>query len=74
LYRDESQECWPLFTTINEKAFEYSGVENIIIDNNTSKDIYNLNGVCIKHNASESDIKTLLPGMYIVGGKKIFVE
>ena len=37
-------------------------------------DIYNLQGVCLKRNASQADIDALAPGFYIVGGKKVLVK
>jgi len=75
LYRSANEDCWPKFTTINEKDFEASGIEEILIsEDNKDIDIYNLNGVCIKRNATEDDINSLAPGLYVVGGKKVFVK
>ena len=37
-------------------------------------DIFNLQGVCIKNNAMQSDIDALAPGIYIIGGKKVVVK
>ena len=39
-----------------------------------NSDIYTLQGVCLKRNASQSDIDALMPGIYIVGGKKLIVR
>ena len=39
-----------------------------------ANDIYTLQGVCLKHNATQSDIDALAPGMYIIGGKKVIVK
>ena len=37
-------------------------------------DIYTLQGVCLKRNASQSDIDALAPGLYIIGGKKVIMK
>ena len=57
-----------------------SGIEDIITDEDENdgitrpNDIYNLQGICLKRNASEDDIKALTPGFYIIGGKKVIVR
>ncbi len=54
-----------------------SGVEDVKIDANelnVPKNIYNLNGVLIKQNATDEDIRNLPPGLYIFGRRKILVE
>lgn len=54
-----------------------SGIDEIIFNNSAApirNDIYNLQGVCLKRNASEDDIKALAPGLYIIGGKKVLVR
>ena len=35
------------------------------------RDIFTLQGVCIKRNATDEDIKKLPSGLYIIGGKKV---
>lgn len=37
-------------------------------------DIFNLQGVCVKRNATQEDIDTLTAGVYIIGGKKVIVK
>ena len=37
-------------------------------------DIFSLNGVCLKRQASAEDIENLAPGIYIIGGKKVIVK
>lgn len=37
-------------------------------------DIFTLQGVCLKRNASQSDIDSLVRGIYIIGGKKVVVK
>lgn len=57
-----------------------SGVEEIVPDNGSlplverPNDIYNLQGICIKRNATEEDVKALAPGLYIIAGKKVIVK
>nr|WP_303743063.1 Ig-like domain-containing protein [uncultured Duncaniella sp.] len=58
-----------------------SGIEDIIADEdvndgsiNRPNDIYNLQGICLKRNATDDDIKSLRPGFYIIGGKKVIVK
>ena len=57
-----------------------SGIEDIITDEdendviNRPNDIYNLQGICLKRNATEDDIKALRPGLYIIAGKKVIIR
>ncbi len=37
-------------------------------------DIYNLQGVCLKRDATQEDVDNLTPGLYIIGGKKVLVK
>lgn len=84
---ENSNECWWQFLDIYESDFndidaifkaDYEnvedGVEEIPIDSNTPNHIYNLQGVCIKSNATAMDIESLKPGLYIIGGRKILVK
>ncbi len=57
------------------------GIDGVIFDSNDGaadsvrpNDIYNLQGVCLKRNASQADVDALAPGFYIVGGKKVLVK
>ena len=52
-----------------------TGVEEIEQSlSNLPADIFNLQGVCIKNNAMQSDIDALAPGIYIIRGKKVMVK
>lgn len=52
-----------------------SGVENVAVGPvGTENDIYNMQGVLLKQNASQEDIDALTPGVYIIGGKKQLVR
>lgn len=37
-------------------------------------DVYNIQGMLIRRNASVEEINSLTPGFYIIGGKKIYVK
>ncbi|MDE6359240.1 MAG: hypothetical protein K2L29_06545, partial [Duncaniella sp.] len=39
-----------------------------------NNDVYNLQGILVKANASADDIKALPAGLYIIGGKKTIVR
>jgi len=56
-----------------------SGIEDILVDFDEKEiqrpnHIYNIQGVLFKENATQEDIQLLVPGIYIVGGKKIIVR
>ncbi len=36
-------------------------------------DVYNVVGICVKHNATKADVERLVPGAYIINGKKIII-
>lgn len=42
--------------------------------NNRPNDVYTLQGILIKRNASADEVKALTPGIYIIGGKKVVVR
>ena len=42
--------------------------------NDRPNDIYNLQGVLLKRNASQEDVDALAPGLYIISGKKVLVK
>ncbi len=50
-----------------------SGVCDIEIADGKLRDVYNSAGVLILHNATEEEVNTLSPGLYIIGGKKVMV-
>ena len=51
-----------------------TGVENIIVDNDNRNDVYNIQGICIRRNATQTDIDALPTGIYIVKGRKVIVN
>lgn len=53
-----------------------NGVDSIIQNDETEREtfvIYNLQGVCIKRNATRHDIINLAPGIYVINGKKVLI-
>jgi len=58
---------------------DLSGIKDVVIDGSDvkiarSNDIFSLQGVCLKRNASQTDIDALPPGLYIIDGKKVLVK
>ncbi len=43
-------------------------------DPNAPKDVYNMMGICLIRNATPEQISTLPKGLYIIGGKKVFIR
>ncbi len=83
------EECQIIVTTMYESTpaltFDFkvtaSGIEQIFGDEefdsvkaDRPNDIYTLQGVCVKRNASQEDIDALAPGLYIIAGKKVLVK
>lgn len=60
---------WELFSRV------LTGIDEIVPDNeNKPGDLYNIQGILIKRNATEEDLNTLPSGIYILSGKKILVQ
>lgn len=52
-----------------------AGVEGIMADAGAPVNVYNLQGVCVLKNANPTDINgSLTPGIYVIGGKKIYIK
>jgi len=55
-----------------------TGIEDVQFNSEAatslSNDVYNLQGVCVKRNASQADIEALAPGLYIIGGRKVLIK
>lgn len=51
-------------TTI--KVEEYSGIEDVLADSETEWDLYNIQGVLVKHEISRDDLSRISPGVYIL--------
>ena len=64
---------WNEFTNIYESDF--AALTDIPNDQpGGGKDVYSLQGICIKRNATEADIDALPEGLYIIGGRKVYVK
>lgn len=60
---------WEMFSRV------LTGIDEIVPDNeNKPGDLYNIQGILIKRNATEEDLNTLPSGIYILSGKKILVQ
>ncbi len=53
---------------------DLNGVGSIPNAGDKLRDIFTMQGICIKHNATAEDIEALDPGMYIIGGKKVVIR
>ncbi len=63
---------WSGFYYFIEVEEWVTGISDITADAATApQDVYTLQGVCIRRNATEADIDTLPKGLYIIGGKKV---
>lgn len=51
-----------------------SSLDDLNFDSDTTVDVYNLLGVCLKRNATLSEIRSLAPGLYIIGGHKVAIR
>ena len=49
-----------------------SGVEFVYPDDTAKHDVYNLQGIIVKHDATLKDFNAMRPGFYIVNGKKVY--
>ena len=60
---------WDMFENTKSAA-----IEDVFAETTTVADIFNLQGIIIKRNASKEDLHSLPAGIYIVNGKKIVVK
>lgn len=56
-----------------------AGIEDVLVDFDyrsiqKPNHIYSIQGILLKENATQEDIQSLVPGFYIIGGKKIIVR
>jgi len=67
---------WNLFGVIIDDLEPESGINTVVEDSSTGSTnrVYNLQGVLIKDNATQEEIKSLPKGIYIIGGKKILIQ
>ena len=60
--------------TITKATNVETGLDDILTSDEREDSIYTLQGVCLKRDATQSDIDALAPGIYIIGGKKVVVK
>ncbi len=67
--------AWSGFYYYFEVEEWVTGISDITADSgNTPQDVYTPQGVCIRRNATDADIEALPEGIYIIGGKKVYVK
>ncbi len=67
--------AWNGFDYYFEVEEWVTGISDITADSgNASQDVYTPQGVCIRRNATDADVKALPEGIYIIGGKKVYVK
>ncbi len=71
----KKHKIWGKFSEITDDEAT-SGVDDIQIENACGNrlDIYNMQGILIRHDVTENEIKNLPQGLYIINGKKIAVK
>lgn len=68
-----SAQYWKKFSDIEES--DMAGIETIIIDDSTAfYDVYNSQGILVMRKATADDLRKLPSGIYIIGGKKVFLK
>ena len=63
---------WKLFKNIVEE--ESTSVGEITLDTQSLGDIYTVGGTLVKQKPTDEDVKSLDPGLYIIGNKKILIR
>ena len=51
-----------------------AGVNSISFDLNDEMDVYNLQGAKMLQKATKEGLNSLIPGIYIIGNKKVLVK
>lgn len=71
----KKHKIWGKFTEITDDEAS-SGIDDIQIENACGNrlDIYNMQGILIRHDVTENEIKNLPSGLYIINGEKIVVK
>lgn len=57
----------------NTVSTDIAGIYDVTVDDDRPVDIFNMQGICIKRNASQADIDRLPSDFYIIGGKKVYI-
>lgn len=67
---------WNLFSVIIDDLDPNARVNDVQEDNSdySTVNVYNLQGILIKDNATQEEIESLPAGIYIVNGRKVIVK
>lgn len=68
-----ASEPWSGFYYFIEVEEWVTGISDITADA-APQDVHTLQGVCVKRDATQADIDALPAGLYIIGGKKVYVK
>ena len=49
-------------------------VSEILLESERNRNVYTLGGLIVIREATQEDLRTLAPGLYIIGGKKVLVK
>lgn len=66
-----------VYAEITVNVNNFTSIEDVVSNDNPVEhpnDIYTLQGILVKRDAKESDIRKLAPGFYIIAGKKVLVK
>lgn len=70
LYRESPS--WKAFWNIEALT---DGIESVDAGQQERRiNIFNMQGICLKRNASQEDIDALAPGLYIIGNRKVLIK
>ena len=51
-----------------------TGIESVISGENTTADVYNLQGIRVARQANADEVNALPAGIYVVNGQKVIVK
>ena len=51
-----------------------ANIDVIFNDGTSTVDIFNIQGICLKRNATKDVVGSLPPGLYIVNGQKVYIS
>ena len=63
-----------LIIFIHQNSMMTSSADIRLTESDVPADVYNLQGILVKHNATAEDIQSLSAGIYIISGKKVLVK
>ena len=63
-----------LIIFIHQDYMMTSSADIRLTESDVPADVYNLQGILVKHNATAEDIHSLSAGIYIISGKKVLVK